>query len=70
MVKKIITSLDSSKATGPNCIPVVVLKHCESELSCILVEFFNMCLLGTGLLVKATTLLVFFLWLVKVLKNW
>ena len=70
MVKKIVTSLDSSKATGPNCTPVVVLKHCESELSCILVEFFNMCLLGTGLLVKATTLLVFFLWLVKVLKNW
>ena len=25
MVKKIITSLDSSKASGPGCVPVMVL---------------------------------------------
>ena len=29
MVKKIITNLDSSKASGPDCIPVVVLKNSE-----------------------------------------
>ena len=35
MVKKVITNLDSSKASGPDCIPVVVLKNCEPELSYI-----------------------------------
>ena len=44
MVKKVITNLDSSKASGPNCIPVMVLKNCEPELSYILAELFNMCL--------------------------
>ena len=44
MVKKVITNLDSSKASGPNCIPVVILKNCEPELSYILAKFFNMCL--------------------------
>ena len=44
MVKKIITNLDSSKSAGPDCIPVVVLKNCESELSHILAELFNKCL--------------------------
>ena len=44
MVKKVITNLVSSKASGPDCIPVVVLKNCEPELSCILAELFNMCL--------------------------
>ena len=44
MVKKVITNLDSSKASGPDCIPVVVLKNCEPELSYIQAEFFNMCL--------------------------
>ena len=29
MVEKVITNLDSSKASGPDCIPVVVLKNCE-----------------------------------------
>ena len=33
MVKKIITNLDSSKVSGPDCIPVVVLKNCEPKLS-------------------------------------
>ena len=28
MVKKVITNLDSSKTSGPDCIPVVVLKNC------------------------------------------
>ena len=36
MVKKVITNLDSSMASGPDCIPVVVLKNCEPELSYIL----------------------------------
>ena len=75
MVKKVILNLDLSKASGPDCIPVVVLKNCESELSYILAELFNKCLeesfpdcwslylrmLGKGLQLKTTTLLVFFL---------
>ena len=44
MVKKVIMKLDSSKASGPDCIPVMVLKNCEPELSYILAELFNMCL--------------------------
>ena len=41
MVKKVITNIDSSKASGPDCIPVVVLKNCEPELSYILAKLFN-----------------------------
>ena len=41
MVKKVITSLDS-KGVGPDCIPVIVLKNYEPELSYILAELFNM----------------------------
>ena len=44
MVKKAITNLDSSKASGPDSIPVVVLKNCEPELSYILAKLFNNCL--------------------------
>ena len=44
MVKKFIMNLDLSKASGPDCIPVVVLKNCELELSYILAELFNKCL--------------------------
>ena len=44
MVKKVIMKLDSSKASGPDCIPVVVLKNCEPELSYILAKLFNNCL--------------------------
>ena len=44
MVKKVIMNLDLSKASGPDCIPVVVLKNCELELSYILAELFNKCL--------------------------
>ena len=44
MVKKIIMKLNSSKASAPDCILVVVLKNYEPELSYILAELFNMCL--------------------------
>ena len=47
MVEKVITNLDSSKASGPDCIPVVVLKNCEPELSYILAKLFNICLKET-----------------------
>ena len=41
MVKKVIMNLELSKAFGPDCILVVVLKNCEPELSDILAELFN-----------------------------
>ena len=44
MVGKVIMNLDSSKASGPDCIPVVVLKNVEPELSYILAKLFNICL--------------------------
>ena len=44
MVEKVIANLDSSKVSGPDCIPVVILKNWEPELSYILDEIFNMCL--------------------------
>ena len=44
MVKKVIMNLDLSKAYGPDCIPVVVLKNCETELSYISAELFSKCL--------------------------
>ena len=89
MIKKVKMNLDVSKASGPECIPVAVLKNCETELSYILTELFNKCLketcfpdcwkvssvvpvfktLGKSLQLKTTALLVFFLWLVKSLKN-
>ena len=37
-------SLDLSKASGADCIPAVVLKNCELELSKMLAELFNKCL--------------------------
>ena len=43
MVKKVIMNLDLSKASGPDCIPVVVLKNCEPEHSYIVDELFNKC---------------------------
>ena len=48
MVKIVRTSLDLSKASGPECISVVVLKNCEPELSYILAELFNKCLKESG----------------------
>ena len=44
MVKKVITNLDSSKVSGPDCIPMLVLKNCEPELLYILAKLFNKCL--------------------------
>ena len=41
MFKRVIMNLDLPKTCGPDCIPVVVLKYCEAELSCILAELFN-----------------------------
>ena len=77
MVKKVITNLDLSKASGPDCIPGVVLKNSESELSYVPAELFNKCLrescfpycwkvslvvpVRKGLQLKTTAQLVFFL---------
>ena len=89
IVKKFIMNLDLSKASCPDCFPVVILKNCEPETSYILAELFNKCvkescspdcwkislvvpvfkMLGKGLQLKTTTLLVFFLWLVKSFKK-
>ena len=44
MVKKVIMNLDWSKASGPDCIPAVVLKNCEPDFSYILAELFGKCL--------------------------
>ena len=47
MVRKVVMNLDLSKASGSDCIPVVVLKNCEPELSYILAELFIKCLNGS-----------------------
>ena len=44
VVKKVIMNFDSSQASGPDCIPVVVQKNCEPELLYILAQLFNICL--------------------------
>ena len=44
MVKKVITNLDLPKTSGRDCIPVVVIRNFEPELSYILAELFNKCL--------------------------
>ena len=44
MDKKVLTNLDSSKTSGPDCILVVVLNKFELELSYVPAELFNMCL--------------------------
>ena len=46
MVKKVITNLDLSKVSDPDCIPVIVLKNCEPDLSYILDEL-DICLRGS-----------------------
>ena len=43
-VRKVVMNLDLSKVSVPDCIPVLVVKNCEPELSYILAEFFNKCL--------------------------
>ena len=45
-----MTNLNSSKSSGPDCIPVVVLKNCEPEISYILAELFNMCMMESCLM--------------------
>ena len=89
MVKKVITNLDLSKASGPECIPEVVLKNSEPELSYILAELFNKCFkescfpdcwkvsslvpvfknVGERSAAKNYHPVVYFLWLVKSLKD-
>ena len=44
VVKKFIIIHDLSKASGPDCIPVAVLKNSEPKLSYLLAELFNKCL--------------------------
>ena len=44
MVRKVTMNLDLSKASGLDCIPVVVLKNYELERSYRLAEIFNKCL--------------------------
>ena len=44
MITKVITNLNLSKAYCPDCIPVVVLKNCEPELSYISAETCSKCL--------------------------
>ena len=41
MFKKVITNLDLSKASVPDCIIVMILKNYEPELLYILAELFN-----------------------------
>ena len=44
MVRKFVMNLDLSKASGPDCIPVLLLKNYELELSYTLAELFKKCL--------------------------
>ena len=44
MFREVAMNLDLLKSSGLDCIPVVVLKNCELELSSILAELFNECL--------------------------
>ena len=44
MVNKVITYLDYCKIYGPDGIPEVVLKSCEPDFSCILVDIFTVAL--------------------------
>ena len=44
MVEKVKMNLDASKGSGPDCIPVVVSKNYELELSYMVPELSNMCL--------------------------
>ena len=46
VISKLIHYLQSSKATCPDQIPVVVFKHISTELSPMLAKLFNRCLQG------------------------
>ena len=41
MVQKVIMNIDLSKSSAPDCIPMVVLKNHEPELSYLLAELFS-----------------------------
>ena len=41
MIYQRITNLDSSKASGPHCIPALVLRNCEPKLSYMLADLVN-----------------------------
>ena len=41
MIKNFIMNLDLLKVSGPDCIPVVVLKNCGPEFSYIPTQLFN-----------------------------
>ena len=74
LVRKVVTNLESSKVSGPDCIAVVILKNCEPELSYTLAELFNMCLKEIFFLdclrgFKNYYLLVFFQLLIKSWNN-
>ena len=43
MVRNIILSLNLSKVSGPDCIPVMILKNCEHKLSYMLAKLFSKC---------------------------
>ena len=43
LVKKVLTNLDLSKVSAPECVPVAVLRKCEAK-PYILALFFNICL--------------------------
>ena len=44
MVKKVAMNLDLAVVSGPDCVPVVVRRNCEPDLSYNLAELFNICL--------------------------
>ena len=44
MVANVICELDVAKATGPDCIPSMVLKMCSPEMSPVLAKLYNKCL--------------------------
>ena len=43
-VRRIMKNLDSSKSSGPDGIPVIVLKECSPELAPVLAKLFRRCL--------------------------
>ena len=35
-INKLLSDLDTSKASGPDGVPSFILKHCPDEISCVL----------------------------------
>ena len=44
MVENTICEVDVAKATGPDCIPSIILKMCSPELFPVLAKLYNKCL--------------------------